>query len=578
MDKIKKYCKENKLFVLVMAIGLILAFLQITTVVMYADDYSIGIHSKNSGLIGAWNYFTNNYINWGGGWTGFQVVCILTIGITLWYIIEIILVFSIVGLIIKFGKFDKDKEKAMCALLTWSLYFFLSIYISRETFLWLDGSLAYVLTTLELILFIYLFYTRVNYEKKRKKYDYFILPIVSLFAGWSTAQPGAMASAAAVIILLFTQFINKKKIPKFYYFCALLAITGYGIFYFAPGNSARMLATAADFAKLGLVDRVLTKTSSLFISLFDCFGDLFTGIPFYLFLVMALLSIVSFYFIKNENKKKIKTLLLIASLYNILFLLIILYIKLNLPYSSTLTSLFMYNNLYQARINGSFRILHLASYAIASLSILCTIIQAGYISLKRKDSLLFIIVGCGLLSQIIMLMAPTHPYRTLLIAVILFMIAIVLLIKYLNEYKMEWHYGLIFVLLLFNINFGILFLVIYFVLYKILKYFAIDFNKYAYLVPVVVLLIVSFVNYANITINYSKNKKINNENVKRIEKYIEEPNENKTIVFKRFDNEMYGFSQFAGTEWIENDVKKYFGLDPDVKFMYEDELIENISE
>ena len=63
MKKIKEYCKNNKLFVIVMAIGLILFFLQITQVIMYADDYSLATIAKSSGIAGAWDYFKDNYMN-----------------------------------------------------------------------------------------------------------------------------------------------------------------------------------------------------------------------------------------------------------------------------------------------------------------------------------------------------------------------------------------------------------------------------------------------------------------------------------------------------------------------------------
>ncbi len=577
MDKIKTYCKKNKLFVIVMVIGLILAFLQISQVVMYADDYSLGTVSRRSGVAGAWQYFKDNYVSWGGGWTGFEVICLLTVGIKLWYILEFLIIFALIGTIIKIGKFDTDKEKAIAAIITWSLYFIVSLNISREAFLWVDGSFAYCLTTLELVFYIYLLYTRVNFKESRKKYDYVLLPIVALFAGWSTAQPGAMAVVSTIVILGFTKLFNKKEIPKFYYFCGLLAIFGYAIFYFAPGNAARLHATEPFFESLDVYSRILFKASSLFSLLFEFVDNPFTGIPFYLYLVMILLLIGSLYFIKNEKNKKAKLLLTIVSVYNLLFLLMVLYIRFDLPNSTSLNIFLTYKDLYDLRGNGLLSIFELIPYGIAGLSILCTVVQAGYISIKRKESILFIFVGCGLLAQIIMLLAPTHPSRTLAISVILLITAIVLLIKYLSSYKLPWYYAIVFILTMYNVNIGLLILILIFVASKVLKYLEIEKFNYEMFVIIAVLFMVAFGNYAQITYNYRLNKKTDKENVAAIENYIKEPNPEKTIVFKRYIAG-YGNTTMIGVNWVERDAKTFFGLDPDVIFVYEDELQTKIEE
>lgn len=65
LNKIWQYIKENKLYLLVMLIGSIAFLLQMKQVVLYADDFSLGITSKG-GFSAIFKYLKNNYLNWGG--------------------------------------------------------------------------------------------------------------------------------------------------------------------------------------------------------------------------------------------------------------------------------------------------------------------------------------------------------------------------------------------------------------------------------------------------------------------------------------------------------------------------------
>lgn len=65
MKKIIDYIKNNKFYVLVMLIGSLCFILQMKYVILYGDDFSLGIISKN-GIGAAFDYFKQNYVNWGG--------------------------------------------------------------------------------------------------------------------------------------------------------------------------------------------------------------------------------------------------------------------------------------------------------------------------------------------------------------------------------------------------------------------------------------------------------------------------------------------------------------------------------
>ena len=65
LNKTWQYIKENKLYLLVMLIGSIAFLLQMKEVVLYADDFSLGIISKG-GFKEIFSYLKQNYLNWGG--------------------------------------------------------------------------------------------------------------------------------------------------------------------------------------------------------------------------------------------------------------------------------------------------------------------------------------------------------------------------------------------------------------------------------------------------------------------------------------------------------------------------------
>ena len=65
INKIWQYVKNNKLYLLVMLIGSIAFLLQMNEVVLYADDFSLGIVSKG-GFSNIFKYFKTNYLTWGG--------------------------------------------------------------------------------------------------------------------------------------------------------------------------------------------------------------------------------------------------------------------------------------------------------------------------------------------------------------------------------------------------------------------------------------------------------------------------------------------------------------------------------
>lgn len=578
MKKIMEYIKNNKIFVIILLIGLILLGIQLNQVIMYADDYTLGIFSNKDGFKGAWDYFVYNYFHWGGGWTGLIVISILTIGFKSWLVIELLLMLAIILITIKFIHLKDGKYKELILLLVWLLYFIINIHTSRETIYWLDGSMAYVFTTFQVILYTYLIYTRMHYPNMRKKYDYIIFPLSAFFGGWSAAQSGAIVVLISIIVWVFAKFVNKEKIPKFYLYSSVLTLIGYCIFFFAPGNSSRM-STTEMFASLDVFSKMLYKVNDLYGLLFDFKSYSYFGLQFFTYFVIVLLLLVIQHIVKNEKNEKIKFFLSISCVYNFVFLLLLaLSVTPFMNNSLPIYKLFIYNNIYNALSSNTFSIVYLIPYFVATIVMLIMVIQALYISIKSKNSLLLILIVSGLATQVVMLMAPYTPYRTTLMTITLFIASIGYLFKYILDNDIKWEYLVSTMFLIKYFPLGVILLLTFYASNTYLK----D-NKIIKLKNINIIIFMSFLsllalyNWAIITINYRDNKAINEENMIRIEKYKENPTSDKILVLIAPKDELYGFTPLANNDWVEADVKKYFDLDKDTDIMFEEEYEEYLN-
>ena len=557
-----KKIKENPLYTLIFLFGMILLSYQIFQVVMYADDYSLGCYiiGKN-GFQAAIDYFIYNYQHWGGGFTGLIVISILTIGFWLWRYIEIFMMFSLVLLTVKFVHIESQEKKEWTLFLTFVFYFLLNVCVSRETIYWLDGSMAYVLSTLQVMLFSYLFYTRVNYKKMRKKYDVVLLPLTAFFGGWSSAQSGAMVVLAAFIILLFSKYVNHRRITKFQLLNFFLSIIGYLIFYFAPGNSERM-STFEEFSKLGVFQKIQVNVVNIYSGFFNFQSGPFTSLPMYVFILIVFLTTMTLHLLKKEKNKTLKNILYGTCLIHFCYFVFAILVK---------TGMFELEKycFHFYDLSKEFHLYYLIPYGIGTLLLLGILIQSIYLSLKEKKSIILLLVCIAFGSRIVMLMSPTHPYRTFLISVSFLIITIVYLYKMLDDNQVNWYYPLAMIPFFFGIRYGMLIVCLYFFLEKMREQNSIvPHPKYAILA---LFFILALGNYTRITVHYRSNRYIHEENLRRIAEYQKNPNEEKRILLIRPD-EQYGFTPIAGIGWVEHDMKFYFQLENETEFVFEDEF------
>ena len=342
MEKIKKiwkYIKSNKIYLAIMFIGTFLLAMQMKEVVLYADDFSLGIISQG-GLKSIITYFKNNYMNWGGGLTCLIATTFLMFRIGVWKVFHCILIVTTVVLATRMITYNNKRNKALVASIIWLCIFILSIYVSREVMYWLDGALAYEFTAFQIFIYFYYLYTRMNL-KINKKYDKILLPVVAFFAGWSSAQTGPLVLVIPIILMLWQKFIKKEKIFKFYYFTTIIGVIGFAIFYFAPGNAARMNIAFEEYASFNLIQKIVYRSEAVYGLIFDFERYEFTSIPFYMLVTIGLSSLVGLKLFNTEENKKKKTIVMITSIIQLIFVFICLGISLKIPYSNILATFFI---------------------------------------------------------------------------------------------------------------------------------------------------------------------------------------------------------------------------------------------
>lgn len=568
-QKTLKYIKENKLYLFVMIVASIALMVQMKEVVLYADDFSLGIISQG-GFKSIWNYFINNYMTWGGGLTCLFATTFLLFRIGVWKAFQCGLIILMVILATKMLTHKDKKNKALVAGFIWLFLYILTILISREIFYWLDGGLAYALTTFQIFAYFYYLYTRLHL-KINKKYDKILLPIVAFFAGWSSAQTGPMVVIIPIILLLWQKFVQKEKISKFYYITTIIGIIGFCIFFFAPGNNARMDSAFADYANYNVIEKILYRVDGVYGLLFNFTQYEIMGVPFYLILFMGINALVGLYLFRKEENRGKRILVKIVSIIQIIFSILCLAIALKIPYVDEIANTIMgFENVLHADMEGKLTFKILLPYILTSIVMLSIVIETFLISLKKKDPMLVTTVVVAFLMQGVMVMAPYNPLRTTCYTIIFLWFAIAYLIKMAYSEKISLIIPVIIAIMIYSVPLGFVALISYLLVKNIYE------NEKLYrgemVVIIGVLLVMAYYNYSTILNGYKQNHDIYDQNMVRIEEFKkrkENGSDEKELYLLPPADERCGFTPLVGTEWVEDAVKQYFKIDEDVEIKAE---------
>lgn len=556
IKKISNYIKNNKLYVGIMIIGTLLFALQMKVVVLYADDFSLGIISKG-GMVAAFNHLGEHYMKWGGGLTAFIAVIFLMFKPVVWKIFNCILIVLTVILSVKMITYHKKINKGIVAAIIWLCIYSVTIWISREALYWLDGALAYAFSAFQVFIYFYYLYTRMIL-KIEKKYDKMLLPIIAFFAGWSSAQTGPIAILLPVLLMVWQKFIRKEKVQKIYIISTVLTIIGFAIFYFAPGNSARM-DTFEEFAGFNIIQKILYRVDVIYGQMFDFNQYQFMGIPFYLLITLGILGIVGFAFANKEENKIIKIVIQITSGIQFAFTVFCACAYFKIPGIETISNnvIYFFNLLTEAP-KGIYAFKMLIPYAITTIVMFSSIIASYYIGIRKKDPLLVLILISAFIAQGVMVMAPYSPLRTTYYTIMFLWIAIAYLMKTAYEEKINVSMVVILVVAMYNLQLGMIGIIIYLILHNILEV-----ENREMIVMLLMLSVIASTNYVTMVKNYSINKEIYYENMVRISQFKEEQEngaQNDKLYLRLPQNETYGFTPLVGIQWVERDVKEYFEL------------------
>ncbi len=566
INKIKNYIKENKLYIAVMFLGIIAFALQMRYVVYYADDFGEMFVTKGKGIGAAFSKYAEYYMTWGGGLNVLIIYIFLMFDISVWKIFNCFMIFVIVALAVRMISYKTKINKAMLALVFWISLYALNILISREVIYWVSGNLSYILPIFQTIIYFYYLYSRLIMKTSPKKYDYILLPLSAIWAGWSSPQSGATIFVITLLLVLWVRFIKKEKINKIYSLSVFFCLIGYMILYLAPGNYARMDAFE-EYSSLGIWDRILYRIDNIFKILFEFVKGYEIGrVSFYLFITIGIISIIALKFVKDEKNNVIQKLIKSTSYIVLSFIALNFISKIDFVNSTVITEkLFTYRNLYKEITKNTFELQMIVPYIFGIMVILSSIISSIYISVKKKDPFLVLMMITAFLSQIVMLMAPASEHRTMYIAIIHCTLAIMYLVKIIREENISVYSIFILILAICNIQLGLIALIGYIILNNINTE-----NRVKCELVVIAFIIGSlcYTQYVQVVENYRLNKIIYNSNIARIEKFKEQDETNKLYLLNPLTAE-YGFTPLVGIEWIQNDLKEYFGLDEDVEFLEE---------
>ncbi len=568
---LKKYIFANWQFLSIMAIGIIALSIQMSQVVLYADDYSLGIYSSRP-LSEIIQYEINHYLSWGGGYTALLVILLIAAGSFVWKTALVALLAAFVVLSTKIICRNTTKNKWIVASILWLFIFSLSIWVSREVFYWLDGSMAYLFSMFQAFLLFYLLFTRMVCGKN-KKYDTVILPLAAFFAGWSSAQSGCISVLIAIGFIIWKRFIAKKqvKIKKIEWATLALCVAGFLIFYFAPGNSGRM-ATFAEYSNLNLIEKILYRSSDVIDLIIYNYGTDFNAAPIFLYIAAGLLAIVSLKRSSKHRKANLNKMRVASALYSLAIILLCLISRIDLGIPTELaTRVFAYTNLFDKYQAGTLSLLHFLPYVAIIIFFFSMAFNAFCISKEDDDPLVFFVILFGLLFQAVMIMAPYNPLRTSFYTTAFMWVVSAKLIVISKHESIDTSPIFIILFMIWNFYFGIIALAIYGVLALISRKEYLNLKDVNMLFVILIFGIFAISNYAKTLYAYHCNKRVNTENISRILEYNNQSSEETVLYLLKPCNEVYGFTGLSGISWVEDAVITYYHLPENLDLKYEGE-------
>ncbi len=521
MEKISSFIKKRRVL-LIFFIFFLLLFLQYQFLYLYHDDYGyaslsyavdIGNQGLHYGLTDILRFLWLHYLHWGGRVTSFFVECsLLRLGLPTYRLVQSIVVTLIFYLIYKVAKENSKVEDYKIAIFTVSLYGILDLMNLRDSFFWISASVNYVFPTLYFLALVVF----MKQKKYNNKFIYFLQFLLVFLTAFSHEQTSAML-LFYLILTLIEEKIKNKKIKKTSIIRFIIALIGFSLLLFCPGNNARK-AYSPEFYNLSIFRKLLVTIPNTITGVFSEYNSQFFLLFFF---ALAIVSVTNVKGIKNVGNKILKYLIIISTLSNIVVIIFSLFIK-NYNYFTYFVSLF--NNKY------------LKCLVILVLILqLLLIISSFVVYFGKKDDFYSKLSLSAFAYLTPMFISSYFPERSVIgFQLVMFIIIVKIIFTYLEKIKS-----------VFIINSIIVAVVLF-----------------------------SIVNYTSITLGYYNNKAVNDYNDKVLSitsKEIKGGKMIKEIKLKKFKNMFYAIDPpyIEGFEYTKVWIKKYYEIPQKVELTYE---------
>ena len=397
IEKIKQWIANHKIaLIFLLFFGLV--FLQHQYLWLYQDDYGYAslsyaynvtsVIGHKFSLLQLFDFLIGHYKCWGGRVLYFFIECSsLRIGLPFFRLLQSLFITGIFYFIYKIIIKIVKKEDWKIALASCLCYGMIEIMTFRDGIFWISASVLYLLPLLPLFAFIY-FYT---FNRKQTVFYNIMVSLLVFLASFSQEQIGTMTISYIILLTIF-EYYQSRKVDCQNLMMVFASLIGFAILMLAPGNIARMNdVSSAGFYNLSFLEKIVRNMPYIISTNFGIYTRIFCIFFF---------SSVCYVCLKNiKYKEGIAFFNYLAMISNFGILAITLYKEIG--YFDFLTYL-----------NNS-KIWHYFILGIMCLQLLLVLYSLTLYIYKKSYSLLLLFYA-SIISQGVMLMAPSFGFRAVL--------------------------------------------------------------------------------------------------------------------------------------------------------------------
>ncbi len=312
---------------------------------------------------------------------------------------KVLLVFSLTVLCLLIAKIissDKAQFKRSVAI---TVFVFMTVLtnIYDGSVYWLTGSFNYFFPVLLLLAVMLL---------SIKKPGSFLLPILGFICGATTEQPGLMV-IGWFVLLIFDQFIQKKKFNVYFLICAVFSAIGYATVILSPATNTRLTNQGRQTFQEIIINilKIIRRNWIDNISL----------IFFETFLVISVCFWLYRFSVKGTPHRK-------ASILLIIFLIAFDILNYGMRFLLYICGTYFQKIVFSATVNYIVAALWFIYLIVLSF---CSIYVVIKIYIRQKNFIIFSSTILGVGSQIMMSASNYAPLRTCFSGVVMLLFFIV---------------------------------------------------------------------------------------------------------------------------------------------------------